>query len=122
MSEAPASKKLQELLSTMYSNIVQFAHEDMLPAAEKNFYSTRDYALGDTVSCTAEAALENCEQIKSFLVGTAPKSALDNIDAVQHEIRRLAQTGQPFLAGKLWLLIILAAISFFIYFVMTHRN
>jgi hypothetical protein len=123
MSKTPPSfEKLQELLNTMYSDIVHYVPEEMLQTAEKNFYSTRDYALGDTVSCTAEAALENCKQIKTFLAGSAPKSAFDNIDAIENEIRRIEDQGKHFLAGKLWLIIILAAIAFFIYFLMTHRG
>jgi len=122
MSQPPSREHLQELLNAMYSDIVQYAPEEMLQMAEKNFYSTRDYALGDTVSCTAEAALENCEQIKTFLAGAAPKSTFDNIEAVEHEIRRLEEKGRPFFAGKLWLLLILAAVGYFVYFVMTHRG
>jgi len=122
MSKPPSREHLLELLSAMYSDIVQYMPEDMLQKAEKNFYSTRDYATGDTISCTAEAALENCEQIKTFLIGAAPKSAFDNIDAVENEIRRLEEKDRPFFAGKLWLLLILAAIGYMVYFVMTHRN
>jgi hypothetical protein len=122
MSDDSHNERLLELLTQLYSNIVLYVREDMLPVAEKGFYSTRDYALGDTVSCTAEGALENCEQIRSYLVPEAPQSAVDSIEAVQAEIRRLQEKGSPFLRGKLWVLIIFAAIAFFIYFVLTHKN
>jgi hypothetical protein len=122
MSKDPSTERLQELLNTLYANIVQHVNEDMLSIAEKSFYSTRDYALGDTVSCTAEAALENCEQIKSCFANTAPGSVFSNIEEIKGEIERLERGSRPFLLGKLWLLIIIAAVAFLIYFVLTHRN
>jgi hypothetical protein len=122
MSDTPPDDSFQELLSAMYSDIVHFVPEDRMTEAEQNFYATRDYFLGDTVSCTAEAALENCEQIKSLMTGNAPRSAIEHIDAVEKEIQRREQLGRPFFAGKMWLLLILGAIAFFVYFVMTFRN
>lgn len=122
MSKPPSTERLQELLNTMYADIVQYVREDQLVEAEQNFYATRDYALGDTVSCTAEAAMENCEQIRSLYIGNAPRSAFENVDAVLAEIRRLEKTARPLFAGKLWIVLILAAFAFFAYFVMTHRN
>ena len=117
-----ANEKLEELLSRTYADITMHAIEDRMPTAEKAFYSIRDYALGDTVSCTGDAALENCEQIRVCFPANVPKSVLENLEAVQEEIVRIEKSHSSFLAGRLWWIIIVAAIVFFVYFVITFRN
>ncbi len=89
MSQAPTTEKLMELLTACYPDIVLHAREDQLPLAEKNYYSTRDYALGDTAFCTAEAAIESC-----FPPG-ALRSVFENIDKVAAEIKRLNEANRP---------------------------
>jgi hypothetical protein len=92
MSESPIPEKLQKLLAATYADITMHAREEKLPTAERSFYSTRDFALGDTVACTAEAALENCEQIKSCFPSDVPESVFKNIDRLEDEIRRMSDS------------------------------
>jgi hypothetical protein len=122
MSSKPSTETLMELLNAMYANIVQFAREDMLKEAEQNFYSTRDYALGDTISCNAEQALENCEQLRGYFPPGSPASVFRSIDAVKGEILRLEKSGRPWFAGKLWILVILAAVGYIVYWVLSQPN
>jgi uncharacterized alpha-E superfamily protein len=121
MSEDPSKEKLLELLNLLYANIVQYAKEDMLPTAEKAFYSTRDYALGDTISCSADAALENCEQIRGCFPGTTPQSVFESVDKVKKEIARQEEKSKPRFLRSFWFLILVAAVAFFIYFLLTHK-
>jgi hypothetical protein len=122
MSEAPTSEKLQELLAATYADITMHAREEMLPTAEKAFYSTRDFALGDTVSCTAEAALENCEQIKSCFPREAPASVLANVDKVKEAIRHLAEGNRPSFLRKLLIpALLIAFVGMAVYHLMHLR-
>ena len=120
MTDSPPSRLLENL-NTLHDHITKYARPEMLGAAEKCYLSTRDYAVGDTIVCTPATALDNCEQIKCYLIDSTPKHVFENINSIKSHISLLRKkTKSPF-AGKLWLLIILAAIAFVVYSILTHR-
>jgi hypothetical protein len=65
--------------------------------ALKQLSSIRDYSLGDLRSCTAQAALENCEQIKDYFPPSAPESAIRTMDAIADEIQQIEKAEVPIL-------------------------
>jgi len=121
MSKGARKKKLLKLLNTMYSNIVHYVSDDVMRMAEKNYYSTRDYALGDTVSCNAETALENCERIRGYYPATVPGDVFENIEEIVAEIRRVEKESNPRFLASPWMLLLVGGVAFFIYFILTHK-
>jgi hypothetical protein len=121
MSEEPSREKLQGLLSTLYQNIVQYMDEDMLPSADRNFYSTRDYAMGDTVSCTPDTALDNCQQLRGYFPRSAPRSVFDNIEQIEQEIRRIEAENRPSYVKRLFIILVLAGLAIAAYYLLQGR-
>lgn len=70
-------------------------------AALRQLSSIKDYAMGEERFCTAQAALENCEQIKGYFSAGAPASALQNLDAIADEIQSLQKQDLPVLVQLL---------------------
>ncbi len=84
-------------------------------AALRQLSSIKDYAMGEERFCTAQAALENCEQIKGYFPDTAPPAARWNLDAIAAEIRAIQKQDLPLLIHFIANPITLLAAGFAIY-------
>ncbi len=106
------SGRLDTLLADIEKYITQ---PKMHSEALEQLSSIRDYAVGDFHVCSAEAALENCLQLRDYFSAAAPASVLENINRIAQDIREFESRRTPFLLKILknpwlWILIGIGAV------------
>lgn len=105
------SRITQQKLDLLLADIHAHIQGNDWSSALRQLSSIKDYAMGEEHLCSANAALENCEQLRGYFPSSAPERVFKNIDSIAREIQHLKKQDVPDVLGLVLHPFVLAAIG-----------